>query len=258
MGAQEMTMARQLQVLVLVLVLGIAGVSPAALAQDPTIPPQPAPPLDQPPTPEGYSPPVVSEVALVAFPETMDMRAVCENIQRDGLNAPATSLLPNTNLELGLLSDGDGVGRAQLALMPAAMATVIGYEAYVEATEGPVVVFTCNQPMIFDVTQGDQTNFQLPPGTGMILDSQQGLSAIFLLLAETQDFVWINNWGNGALASVLVEVEFGDDDRVLCDSEGCWMVDQFTAPMQEPATSSGDDGTTTGGGGCGRVRCWGS
>ena len=125
---------------------------------------------------------------------------------------------------------------------------IFGVDAWFEVTQGTVVVFTCNAPLIFDLTKNDNMQFRLPAGTGLIVDANF-LQGVFLALAETGDQVWITQPGHGATSAITLDIEFTNDNRVTCDAGGCWMASQFTPIAVDP---------TTGGGGCVRVRCWGN
>lgn len=241
----------RLGLLIIVLVFAISGLANSITAQD-------VAPGSQPPTPIGGildTPPDTQPlpalpIQTLTFPETRDFSQVCQNITDQSPNSTGARpmLVQNTNLSVYNLIDGRQAMTAHIALPPGALLTATGPAAWVNVTQGAVAIVSCEGDLLFDLTPGDNAQFALPAGAGLIVDPLIA-NGVFLSLDEMVDWAWIIQLGDGATSILSMEAEIGSEMDVICDRLGCWNTSQVVV-------STNDGPTTTGGGPCAYVRCW--
>jgi hypothetical protein len=137
-------------------------------------------------------------------------------------------------------------------LPPGASLTMFGPEAWLRVVEGGVAVVSCGGETVFDFMQGDDTQYSVPAGIAVIIDSSQE-QGVLLELDQMLDQVWIFQLGHGAVSTIDLDLEVGGSNSLICDQLGCWTTENVPSAPPE----GNEDGTTTGGGGCAVVRCWG-
>jgi len=240
--------------IVVIVLVCLSAISAAGTAQD-------VQPGAQPPTPVGGIPdnqsvvqsPLDLSTETIAYPITVDYSTVCQNFLANTLPSSGAQplLVPNTTLQGYTLADTTGVLTAQLQLPPGSYVQPIGANAWVQTTSGAVVLVACGSDLVFDLTRYDNTQFVLPAGVGLVVDSSLA-GGVFLSLDDMDDWALIFQVGEGASSTIDLDVEFGTYSEILCFEAGC--LPQSEVDFSVDGTEV--PGTTTGGGPCAAIRCW--